>query len=64
MALSYIRNRDPHRGNAENVIAICFPIVIMQHIRESPTASHTMRKSAWNDQNMAWPAKPPFGMRL
>ena len=43
-----MRNRDPHRENVENILAICLPIVTMQHIRESPPASHAMRKSAWN----------------
>ena len=28
-------NRDPHRGNVENILAIYIPIVTMQHIRES-----------------------------
>ncbi len=44
-----MRNRDPHRENVENILAICLPIVTMQHIRESPSPSHGMRKSAWND---------------
>ena len=43
-----MRNRDPHRENVENILAICLPIVTMQYIRESPSASHAMRKSAWN----------------
>ncbi len=43
-----MRNRDPHRENVENILGICLPIVTMQHIRESPSASHAMRKSAWN----------------
>ncbi len=28
----YIRNRDPHRENVENILAICLPIMTMQHI--------------------------------
>ena len=44
-----MRNRDPHRENVENILAICLPIMAMQHIRESPSASHAMRKSAWNE---------------
>ncbi len=43
-----MRKRDPHRKNVENILAICLPIVTMQHIRESPSASHFMSKSAWN----------------
>ncbi len=43
-----MRNRDPHRENVENILAICLPIMTMQHIRESLSASHAMRKSAWN----------------
>ncbi len=43
-----MRNRDPHRENVENILAICLSIVTMQHIRESPSASLAMRKSAWN----------------
>ncbi len=43
-----MRNRDPHRENVENILAICLPIVAMQYIRESPSASRAMRKSAWN----------------
>ena len=34
-----MRNRDPHRENVENILAISLPIVTMQHIRESPSAS-------------------------
>ena len=30
-----MRNRDPHRGNVENILAICHHIVTMQHMRES-----------------------------
>ncbi len=45
----FMRNRDPHRENVENILAICLPIVAMQHIRESPSAGHGMRISAWND---------------
>ena len=37
-----MRNRDPHRENVENILAI-------QHIRECPSASHAMGISAWND---------------
>ena len=44
-----MRKRDPHRENVENIWAICLPILTMQHIRESPSASHAMRKSAWNE---------------
>ena len=43
-----MRNSDPYRENAENILAICLLIVTMQHIRESPSASHVVRKSAWN----------------
>ncbi len=43
-----MRNRDPHRENVENIVAICLPSLTMQHIRESPSVSHAMRKSAWN----------------
>ena len=46
-----MRNRDPHRENVGNILAICLPIVTMQHIRESPSASHAMRISAWNAWN-------------
>ncbi len=46
--LSNMRNRDPHRENVENILAISLPIVTMQHIRESLSASHSMRKSASN----------------
>ena len=45
---SFMRNRDPHRENVENILAICLPILTMQHIRESPSVSHAMRISAWN----------------
>ncbi len=45
-----MRNRDPHRENVKNILAISLPIMTMQHIRESPPASHAMRKSAWNDR--------------
>ncbi len=44
-----MRNRDPHRENVENILAICLPILTMQHIRESSSASHAMRISAWNE---------------
>ena len=44
-----MRNRDPHRENVKNILAISLLIMTMQHIRESPPASHAMRKSAWND---------------
>ncbi len=44
----FIRIRDPHRENVENILAISLPIVTMQHIRESPSASHAMRISVWN----------------
>ncbi len=44
----YMRNRDPHRENVESILAICLPIMTVQHVRESPSACHTMRKSAWN----------------
>ena len=47
-----MRNRGPHRQNVENILAICLPIVTMQHIRESSSASHAMRKSAWNDAGL------------
>ena len=43
-----MRNRDPHRENVENTLAICIPILTMRPIRESPSASHATRKSAWN----------------
>ncbi len=43
-----MRNRDPHRENVENILAISLPIVTMQHIKESPSASHAMRISVWN----------------
>ncbi len=46
----HMRNRDPHRENVENILAICLPIMTMQHISESPSASHAMRKSVWNEQ--------------
>ncbi len=44
-----MRNRDPRRENLENMLEICLPIMTMKHIRESPSASHATRKSAWND---------------
>ncbi len=43
-----MRNRDPHKENVDDILAICLPIVTMQHIRESPSASHAMRNSGWN----------------
>ena len=43
-----MRNRNPHRENVENILAVCLPIMTMQHIRESLSASHAMRKSLWN----------------
>ncbi len=46
-----MRNRYPHRENVESILAclaICLQIMTMQHIRESPSASYAMRKSAWN----------------
>ena len=46
-----VRNRDPHKENVENILAICLPIVTMQHIRESSSAIHAMGISAWNDLN-------------
>ena len=30
-----MRNRDPHRENVGNILAICLPILTMQHIKES-----------------------------
>ncbi len=39
-----MRNRDPHRENIENILAICLPILTMQHVRQSPSARHVMRK--------------------
>ena len=47
--LVIMRNRDPHRENVENILAICLPILTMQHIREYSSASHAMRISAWNE---------------
>ena len=44
-----MRQRDLHRENVENFLAISLPMVTMQHISESPSASHTMRTSVWND---------------
>ena len=41
-------HRDPHRENVENILAICLAIVTMQHTEKSPSASHALRKSAWN----------------
>ena len=38
-----MRSRDPHRENVANILAICFPIMTMQHIRKSPSASHATR---------------------
>ena len=46
-----MRNRDPHRENAENISAICLPIVTMQHIKESSSASRVMGKSGWHTFN-------------
>ncbi len=47
----HMRKRGPHRENVvENILVICLLIVTMQHIRESPSASHAMRKSAWNEK--------------
>ncbi len=48
----FMRNRYPHRENVENILAISLAIMTMQHIRESPSASHAMRKSAWNELDM------------
>ena len=28
----FMRNREPHRENIENTLAICLPIMTMQHI--------------------------------
>ena len=44
-----MRNRGPHRENVENILAICLPILTMQHIRESSSANQCMRISAWNE---------------
>ena len=44
----FMINRHPHRENVENIWAISLPIVAMQHIRESPSASHAMRMNGWN----------------
>ncbi len=43
-----MRNRDPHRENVENILAICLLIMTMQRTRESPSASQAMKKSAWH----------------
>ncbi len=56
-----MRNGDPHRENVETILAICLPIMAMQHIRESPSASHVMRKSAWNDMSPEWHYKMEQG---
>ncbi len=42
-------NRHPDREIVENIWAISLPIMTMQHIRESPSASHAMRMNGWND---------------
>ncbi len=47
-----MRNRDPHRENVENILAINLPILTMKHIRESPSVSHAIRKRAWNADNI------------
>ncbi len=39
---------NPHKEIVENILAICLPIMTMQHIRDYPSASHAMRRSAWN----------------
>ena len=53
--VSGMRNRDPHRENVENILAISLPIMTMQHINESPSVSHAMTKSAWNaSQRSQW----------
>ncbi len=57
--ITNMRNRDPHRENVVNILAISLPIVTMQHIREPPSASHAMRKSAWNDY---WMRSIPTGV--
>ena len=49
-----MRNRDPHRENAENILSICLPIMTIQHIRESPSTILAMRKSAWNVVLRPW----------
>ncbi len=43
-----MRNRDHNRENVENILAVCLPILTMQHIREPSSASHAMRRGAWN----------------
>ena len=35
-----MRSRDLHRENVVNILAICLPIMTMEHIRKSPSASH------------------------
>ncbi len=44
-----MRNRDPHRQNVENILAICLSIMTLKHIGESPSARHATRKCAWNE---------------
>ena len=34
-AHTHMRNRDPHRENVLNILAICLPIVTMQHVADS-----------------------------
>ncbi len=46
--MEFMRNRDTHRENVENILAISLPIVTMQHIRESSSASYAMGISAGN----------------
>ncbi len=57
--------RYPYRENVQNILAICLPIMTMQHIsmiRESSSASHAMGISAWNDPAIS--GKPPTQSRL
>ncbi len=48
-----MRNRDPHKGNVKNILAICLPILTMQHIRESPSAAMLWVKDAHSQKSGA-----------
>ena len=69
MVLIYMRNIHPRRENVENILAICLPIVTMQHIGESLSASHAMRKNAWIVRNlgatpMVWMKSPSLSLSM
>ena len=58
--LLIMTNKDSHRENVAKTLAICLPIKTVQHISESPSTSHVMRKSAWNESDHGDHEKVPF----